>query len=478
MTALRGDDSTGIAAVDGGFNTRLFKATIPSYDFVNTKGFHQLVNPSDRVIIGHCRKATQGKINYDNAHPFEFKSLVGCHNGTLSRSSKNALPGNTHFDTDSESIFHAFEDIGYDETLKLMFGAWALTWYDKTYKRLNFLRNHQRPLFYAFSENRQKIFWASEIPMLHAALLRNAIKYDKVYEVPANTVLSWEIPKGSGVFEAPEREKLEGRKDDFFRISPTYESGSTSSSEFEYGQVSAGYGAPPFNWDPKRQNGYYCNNRKRWIPFDEALKERAEERKAIAQAGTTSTAVSTTVLIPPNPNIPHRKECICPRCKPIVIPVSTTAVPTTVGERLFGGKTPEELREEFAQTIENQTDTILEQAREITEKVNETHEKNEAHEVISLADRVRENRKQKHRHIHAHDNKKNRQLTYIDEHGDKLSKKQFEDRTVEGCNWCGDDISWQDPCVFYLGQVYCIDHLDDVDENVAAMLKQGGRIIK
>jgi hypothetical protein len=48
-------------------------------------------------------------------------------------------------------------------------GAWALSWIDTSDNSLNFVRNAHRPLWYAYTEDFKKLFWASEWPMIDAA---------------------------------------------------------------------------------------------------------------------------------------------------------------------------------------------------------------------------------------------------------------------------------------------------------------------
>jgi len=128
--------------------------------------------------MGHTRHATKGKINRANAHPFDFDTLVGAHNGTLTTQYK--LDDYKDFDVDSENLFHHMEKNGVSDTTSKCGGAYALTWYDKVEKTLNFLRNDERTLFATFSEDMKTVFWASEAWMLEGILGRNKIKHGEI----------------------------------------------------------------------------------------------------------------------------------------------------------------------------------------------------------------------------------------------------------------------------------------------------------
>ncbi len=75
------------------------------------------------------------------------------------------------------AIFASIEQLGIGATVKMMTegrdshdGAWALTWYDKKDGTINFLRNKHRPLFYAYTKDFDRLFWASEWRMIDAAV--------------------------------------------------------------------------------------------------------------------------------------------------------------------------------------------------------------------------------------------------------------------------------------------------------------------
>ena len=93
------------------------------------------------------------------------------HNGTLSTASKKALEAivGEEFDSDSQAIFAALEKHSVKEVVGNLQGAWALVWWDKDAEALRVLKNDQRPLWYAYSEDRSVMMFASEYEIIRAA---------------------------------------------------------------------------------------------------------------------------------------------------------------------------------------------------------------------------------------------------------------------------------------------------------------------
>jgi predicted glutamine amidotransferase len=170
---FRGPDSTGIAVVDGlQEKVEILKTPSHPFDLMDMRKFNSMVNPfASSAFIGHNRAATLGKVNTANAHPFREEHIVGVHNGTLSLSSFKELKTKLgeEFEVDSQAIFAAIAKFGVEETIPMLQGAWALVWFDLKTKTLNFIRNKERPLWYAYSDKLDKIYWASEYLMIGLA---------------------------------------------------------------------------------------------------------------------------------------------------------------------------------------------------------------------------------------------------------------------------------------------------------------------
>ena len=204
VDTVRGPHSTGIMAAPNNGDVEVFKRALLPPDLFTMYGCQKLFSTQNHALIGHNRWATKGAINGINAHPFEFKSLVGAHNGTLVN--QRLLPDHMEFEVDSENIFHSIEKIGLKDTVASLNGAYALTWYDKANRSVNLIRNKERPMFVTFTEDEMVMFWASESWMLSGVLASNGIKHKDIFDTKIHTHYEFKIPKGT--YGKPETYKL------------------------------------------------------------------------------------------------------------------------------------------------------------------------------------------------------------------------------------------------------------------------------
>lgn len=184
--SLRGEDSTGVAVVrktDG--NVFLAKHLGDPFQLFDSRAFERALRNSNKVIIGHNRYATQGAVSTRNAHPFDFETLVGAHNGTLTNKYKLVDHGN--FTVDSENLYHHIEQKGLKHAIETAEGAWALVWWDKVEESLNFLRNKERPLHFCYTMDYKTLFWASEAWMLSVSISRVGLKHTEIREFDVDT---------------------------------------------------------------------------------------------------------------------------------------------------------------------------------------------------------------------------------------------------------------------------------------------------
>jgi len=196
IDVIRGPDSTGIASLTKDGDTNVFKRALLPADLFTMAGCNAVFNSNyqNLALIGHNRWATKGKIKGYNAHPFEFDTLVGCHNGTLRN--QHELVDHLQFDVDSENLFHSFEKVGVNETIKNVDGAFALVWASFEDKTMHFLRNDERSLYYTFSADNKKFFWASESWMLEGVLQRNGVEHLGVMSFSPNHHYTLHLPTG------------------------------------------------------------------------------------------------------------------------------------------------------------------------------------------------------------------------------------------------------------------------------------------
>lgn len=201
LDTWRGRDSTGVAAVRKNADTAILKSTVPGYEFVEGPKLEAHLKLDDFCWIGHNRFGTVGRNIKTNAHPFDILDdagsclLVGAHNGTLKN--KHVLQDHAKFGTDSEALFNHIANTSLEDTLPLIEGAWALTFYDHVAEELKIIRNKERPLFYAWEEGKKTLIWASEMWMIRVACSRSNIKLeeDKVFSFAEDTLYSFPAPE-------------------------------------------------------------------------------------------------------------------------------------------------------------------------------------------------------------------------------------------------------------------------------------------
>lgn len=138
--ALRGWDSTGIAAVRMNNTVHAVKDACPPASLFHRHEDHEWIH-GNQALVGHNRFATKGKTNKENAHPFKEDNITLVHNGTLRyhRTMKDV-------EVDSHAITHSIAERGAKETLEMLDGAFALVWFDTKTNLLYAARNDERPL--------------------------------------------------------------------------------------------------------------------------------------------------------------------------------------------------------------------------------------------------------------------------------------------------------------------------------------------
>lgn len=224
---FRGPDSTGFAAMRNTKEVIVTKIASNPIDLFDMKKFATaLSGHNSTVFLGHNRLATKGVVNNYNAHPYQFDHITCAHNGTLDQSSWKALEDalGEKYEVDSMAIAAAISKLGIEATVPLLQGAWALVWIDSNEGTLNFLRNDQRPFWYAYTEDFTKLFWASEWPMIDAATRMSSATPYKLHSDPEKGYRFWatkedlwyrfnieELKKGSEGRPKPHVKELKGK---------------------------------------------------------------------------------------------------------------------------------------------------------------------------------------------------------------------------------------------------------------------------
>jgi len=192
LDTVRGPHSTGILSVTREDNASILKKVGSPFELEQYKAYDRLFSRCNAVLLGHNRWATKGEVNNINAHPFHCGSIYGAHNGTLTITSN--LVGHTEFEVDSENIFHNIDVEGVETTIEKLKGAFALTWYDSKTRTLNLTRNNERPLYYAYTEDKCTVLWASEMWMLKVAADKIGVKIGECFDVAVGNLYTFEVP--------------------------------------------------------------------------------------------------------------------------------------------------------------------------------------------------------------------------------------------------------------------------------------------
>ena len=208
VDSLRGEDSTGLFTVDDTGKVDVFKAAMSGWDFIqHSKTKKMLSSMLDKqLIVGHNRWATKGAINAVNSHPFHHGNIIGVHNGSL-RNHTDLLKDGNMFDVDSDAVFHSINEIGVEETVKTMNGAYAIVYYDQESDTVNMFRNEERPLWIGYVEHVSNkdttILFASEVGMIEWIAGRNNMKVKNYKLLTPHTLYTMSLEDLTNYTTAP-----------------------------------------------------------------------------------------------------------------------------------------------------------------------------------------------------------------------------------------------------------------------------------
>lgn len=268
LNMFRGEDSTGMFDVvpkeKPGEQINYWKSTDHPVDFIkNTFGplrKTRWLKHTPRLIGIHCRAATQGKLTEANAHPFCFKTLIGMHNGTITKEFANRKK----FGTDSEAIFYNIEKMGLADALKeinTLDPAFALIWINWTDNTINFIRNTKRPLAYTYLYGKNTVAWSSEGEHLKIAVTSSTGYGPKLDVTQFKPYIHYSLKLDAKEYtfeevEVPEAREVVVTKHYGFQGGHTNTYPGLAAWESDTGDEYSQYGLP-YNQDKSTQNPAY-----------------------------------------------------------------------------------------------------------------------------------------------------------------------------------------------------------------------------
>lgn len=170
VSVLRGSDGAGLIAVprDTQKPITVEKSVGTAAGLAASYKFSDAVKDTPSLLIGHARLPTRGDITEDHVHPHSHGDIIGIHNGTMQTVMGRKVEDG---ESDSSLLIKAIAEHPLQDVIDNSEGAYALVWLDKKARRVHFLRNKDRPLFFASSPG--TMYWSSEHAMLQFILTRN-----------------------------------------------------------------------------------------------------------------------------------------------------------------------------------------------------------------------------------------------------------------------------------------------------------------
>jgi len=311
FSQLRGSDSTGVAIIPkntkddvdirkslGGVES--FMTAHESIFSMKRKTIDGILSPIS--ILSHHRSKTVGEVSIDNAHPFLSDKLVGMHNGTIPKEVFSSLKTYKQGLTDSEICLRYIDSFDNPEdAFEDIRGQYAFVWHDLTDDTLYLARNDKRDLFVVKTKDEKTIFYASEAWMLHVALGRTGVEYNKesgVRSVLPDKVHRWGVKDGKVVlfssvptkpfkfkYTPPVKPAAYFNKWNLSKLLPGYRSVAGSEVEFieDYAHTVHGQMVHKSRWARLVENGcVFCGDKLKW-----------EDRKSVQWVDSESPACET-----------------------------------------------------------------------------------------------------------------------------------------------------------------------------------------
>ena len=159
----RGDDAAGAAVVNKEFSVSLYKNALPSTKVIGFRRWSRLLRAIGEPtigIMGHTRLGTHGDNSIKNAHPFQFDTVVGTHNGVIGNHER--FGPQKPFDCDSANVIYRLGQLpaaDWPDFLEVLSGSFALAFATKD--GFHLARNSSSPCELAYIEEFDATVYAS-----------------------------------------------------------------------------------------------------------------------------------------------------------------------------------------------------------------------------------------------------------------------------------------------------------------------------
>lgn len=198
VNTLRGWQGAGVAMVNTATQSPIMicRSRFTATDLVLSQQYETFLKKgTKRLLAGHCRWPTKGNQTIENIHPHSFEHITLTHNGTMHYiNGKYFIDYKADGKSDTAILCEEIAQHGIQSVMRKSRGAWSLVVLNAKDKTISFLRNKERPLYFAWPSKgvRTTMFWSSEELQLQLVLGK---RYPQLHieELPENILHVFKI---------------------------------------------------------------------------------------------------------------------------------------------------------------------------------------------------------------------------------------------------------------------------------------------
>lgn len=196
-SSIRGEDSTGFSIINPE-SRYTYKTLTDSSTLVNRTEWSNVIDYIDRrttIAMGHVRYATHGKVNVNNAHPFDIGRVTGAHNGVIYNYNQVARAmGKDTPEVDSQVLFQSLNRKEMSRAFESINGDFAITWVKDSNKKIHLARESGRPMVVAYWKKARVLLWASTRDIMADAMIKAGIRLP-IHNVNEDYIFTYDTEK-------------------------------------------------------------------------------------------------------------------------------------------------------------------------------------------------------------------------------------------------------------------------------------------